>query len=218
MPFFSSKSATEDLTGLASFFDFLCAVFSRIAYAEAPMPLFLISGVFRIIPKELLVPLSNITNISQLNQDEELLFNLNSPDNKIPVRTFNGKKYVDFIPYAKEINTLIEDTLNSPYYKKETDPNIKVISIADSNYGDVLIIGISYLSNFVFTSFRGTYSTKTAQSYVQMSSLNPVKISEGTKLLKGIAKIEFEMLHGILAANNDIVTQFLKRTNSWVAG
>jgi hypothetical protein len=214
MPFFSSKPVSEDLTGLASFFDFLCAVFSRIAYSEAPMPLFLLSGVFRILPKELLVPLSQITNISQLNQDEETLFNLNSPNNTIPVRTYNGKKYVDFIPYAQKINTLIEETLQSPYYKKETDPNIKVISIADSNYGDVLVIGIKYLSNFVFTSFRGTYSTKTAQSYIQMSSLNPVKISEGTKVLKGIAKIEFEMLHTILAANNDIVTTFLKTNNT----
>jgi hypothetical protein len=52
MGFFSSKSTpTEDLTGLASFFDFLCAVFSRIAYSEAPMPLFLLSGVFRILPQ-----------------------------------------------------------------------------------------------------------------------------------------------------------------------
>ena len=214
MPFFSSKPVTDDLTGLASFFDFLCAVFSRIAYAEAPMPLFLLSGVFRILPKELLVTLSKIQNISQLNEYEETLFNLNSPNNTIPVRTYNGKKYVNFIPYAEQINTLIEDTIRSPYYKKETDPNIKVISIGDSNYGDVLIIGIKYLSNFVFTSFRGTYSTKTAQSYIQMSSLNPVKISEGTKLLKGITKIEFEMLHTILAANNDIVTTFLKTTNT----
>lgn len=193
------------------------------------MPLFLISGMFEklddsdvpipgsgIIPQSLLIPLRNITNISQLNQDEEVLFNLNSSNNTIPTRTYNGKKYVDFIPYAQQINILIEDTLNSPYYNKtdpKTDRNIKVISIADSNYGDVLIIGIKYIPNFVFTSFRGTYSTKTAQSYVQMSSRNPVQISEGTKLLKGIAKIEFEMLHSILAANNDIVTTFLKTTN-----
>lgn len=231
MSFFSSKpKITEDLTGLASFFDFLCAVFSRISYAEAPIPLFLISGIFEkldpisgapipgsgIIPQSLLIPLSNITNISQLNQDEEVLFNLNSSNNTIPTRTYNGKKYVDFIPYAQQINILIEDTLNSPYYNKtdpKTDRNIKVISIADSNYGDVLIIGIKYIPNFVFTSFRGTYSTKTAQSYIQMSSRSPVKIAEGTRLLKGIAKIEFEMLHSILAANNDVVTKFLEKNN-----
>ena len=218
MPFFSSKPVMDDLTGLASFFDFLCAVFSRIAYSEAPMPLFLLSGVFRILPKELLKALnqiSNITELSDVSDDNVLLKKLNElyPDNTIPLRTYNGKKYVNFIPYAEQINTLIEDTIRSPYYEKATDPKIKVISIADSNYGDILVIGIDYLDNFVFTSFRGTYSTKTAQSYIQMQSLNPVKISEGTKLLKGIAKIEFEMLHTILAANNDIVTTFLKKSN-----
>ena len=203
----------KDLTGLASFFDFLCAVFSRIAYTEDPMPLFLISGVFRIISKDLLVPLSKITNISQLNQDEDILFNLSSPNNTIPIRTYNGKKYVKFIGYAEKINTLIEDTQKSPYYKKETDPNIKIISVADSNYGNVLVIGLKYLPNFIFTAFRGTYSTKTAGSYIQLASRNPVEIEKGVKVLKGIAKIEFEMIHSILAANNYIVTTFLKTNN-----
>jgi hypothetical protein len=211
MGFFDKKP--EDLTGLASFFDFLCAVFSRIAYTEDPIPLFLISGVFRIIPKDLLVPLSKITNISQLNQDEDILFNLSSPNNTIPIRTYNGKKYVNFIGYAEKINTLIEDTQTSPYYKKETDPNIKIISVADSNYGNVLVIGLKYIPNFIFTSFRGTYSTKTAGSYIQLSSRNPVEIEKGVKVLKGIAKIEFEILHSILAANNYIVTTFLKINN-----
>ena len=132
MRFFDKKP--EDLTGLASFFDFLCAVFSRIAYTEDPMPLFLISGVFRIISKDLLVPLSKISNISLLNQDEDILFNLSSPNNTIPIRTYNGKKYVDFIGYAKQINTLIEDTQKSPDYQQNTDPHIKIFSVADSNY------------------------------------------------------------------------------------
>lgn len=220
MPFFSSKSTTEDLTGEATFFDFLCAVFSRISYSEVPMPLFLVSGVFRIIPKELLVPLKEITDIKELNKDEQDLFKLNDPNNvlfklqePVKLRTYNGKKYIDFIPYAERINNLIEDTKNSPYYKEITDSNIKIESIATSNYGIVLIIGIKYIDNFIFTSFRGTYSTKTAQSYIQMSSLKPVKISEGTKVLKGIAKIEFEMLHTILSANNDIATTFLQKSN-----
>ena len=78
MPFFSSKPVMDDLTGLACFFDFLCAVFSRIAYSEAPMPLFLLSGVFRILPKDLLDTLSQITNITDLNGDDVLLKKLNT--------------------------------------------------------------------------------------------------------------------------------------------
>ena len=106
MPFFSSKSTTEDLTGLTSFFDFLCAVFSRIAYSEVPMPLFLLSGVLRIIPKKLLLRLREITDISKLNQDEQDFFNLNDPSNEllistgeddpiVEIRTYNGKKYIN---------------------------------------------------------------------------------------------------------------------------
>ena len=85
MSFFSSKSTSTsgDIIGIASFFDFLCAVFSRIAYTEDPMPLFLISGVFRIIPKPLLMPLSKITNISQLNQYEEIIFNLRTTSSSV---------------------------------------------------------------------------------------------------------------------------------------
>jgi len=220
MPFFSSKTIKHDLIGIASFFDFLCAVFSRIAYSEVPMPLFLVSGVFRIIPKELLVPLGQITDIKELNKDEQDLFKLNDPTNPlfklqepVKIRTYGGKKYIDFIPYAERINNLIEDTQNSPDYKQITDDNIKIESIATSNYGIVLIIGIKYIPNFIFTSFRGTYSTKTAQSYIQLSSFKPVKIAEGTRVVKGIAKIEFEMLHTILAANNDLATTFLGKNN-----
>lgn len=224
MPFFSSKPTSEDLTGLSTFFDFLCAVFSRIAYSEVPMPLFLLSGVLRIIPKKLLLRLREITDISKLNQDEQDFFNLNDPSNElliskgeddpiVEIRTYNGKKYINFIPYAEKINNLIEDTSKSPYYKQITNPDIQMDSIATSNYGIVLIIGIKFIPNLIFTSFRGTYSTKTAQSYIQMSSASPVEISAGKKVLKGIAKIEFEMLHTILASNNNIATKFLGGSN-----
>ena len=215
MSFFSSKSTSTsgDIIGIASFFDFLCAVFSRIAYTEDPMPLFLISGVFRIIPKPLLMPLSKITNISQLNQPEEMIFNLRTNPNKFPVREYNGKKYIDFMGYVKEINILIENTQNSQYYKKETDMNIKIISIGNSNYGDILIIGVKYLPNFIFTAYRGTYSVKTMGSYTRPDTIKPIKIEGQKKLLKGIAKITFETIHTVMSAIEDIAITFLKRNN-----
>lgn len=57
-----STSKTQDFVGLASFFDFLCAIFSRIAYTETPIQLFLLSGVFKIIPEELVMSLSKISD------------------------------------------------------------------------------------------------------------------------------------------------------------
>ena len=212
MPFFSSsnKSTDGDIIGIACFFDFLCAVLSRIAYTEAPMPLFLLSGVFQIIPKEILVPLSKIKNIADLNKEEDLLFDLTNNTNNFPIRMYNGKKYINFISYVEKINNLIEDTKNSPYYNKKTDPNIKIISIADSNYGDILIIGIKYLPNFVFVSYRGTYSTKTAASYTRPDSLFPAKLDGQKKVLKGIAKITFELIHEVTAAMDHIAKTFLQ--------
>jgi hypothetical protein len=198
-----------DIIGLVSFFDFLCAVISRIAYTDAPLPLFLLSGVFRIIPPKLLEHLSKIKTID--NQNEESIYDLTANPDGFPVRVYNGKKCIDFMSYVKEINILIENTLKSPFYKQETDPNIKIISVADSNYGDALVIGVKYLPNFIFVAFRGTYSTKTMASYTRPDSVIPIAIdAEGQiKLLKGIAKITFEIMHTIIDASKYIVSTFL---------
>lgn len=205
----STIISKPDIIGLVSFFDFLCAVISRIAYTDAPLPLFLLSGVFRIIPPKLLEHLSKIKTID--NQDEESIYDLTANPDGFPVRVYNGKKCIDFMAYVKEINILIENTLKSPFYKQETDPNIKIISVADSNYGDALVIGVKYLPNFIFVAFRGTYSTKTLASYTRPDSIIPIAIdAEGqTKLLKGIAKITFEIMHTIIDASKYIVSTFL---------
>lgn len=212
--FTKNNSAKGDLIGLSSFFDFFCSVLSRIAYTETPQPLFLLSGVLKIIPTELMEALSKVNNISELDQDESVLYSL--PKNNIKTRTYKDKTYIDFIGYAEEINTLIENTVSSKYYDKKTDQNIKMITLGDSNYGDVSIIGIKTIPNFIFTVFRGTYSSKTAQSYVQLQSIQPVKISEQNgevkKMLAGIAKIDFEIIHSILESNHVIAT-FLDKKN-----
>jgi hypothetical protein len=203
-----------DLIGMSSFFDFFCSVLSRIAYTEAPHSLFLLTGVLKIIPKELMESLSKINNISELDQDESVLYSL--PKNNIKTRLYKDKPYIDFIGYAEEINILIENTAISKYYDKTTDENIKILCLGDSNYGDVSIIGIKTIPNFVFTTFRGTYSSKTAQSYIQIQSIQPVVISEQSgevkKMLAGIAKIDFEIMHSILEAKHAIAT-FLGKEN-----
>lgn len=203
-------SSSEDIIGSASFLDFMCVIFSRIAYTEDPLPIYLVSGVFRILPKELIISLSQITSITDLKDDNVLLQKADAlyPNHTIPIRTSNKIRCVDFMPYVSSINELIENTDKSKYYEKETDPNIKIISIADSNYGDTLVICTKYVP-FIWLAFRGTYSTKTAQSYIQLSSLIPAEIDEGTKLLKGIAKIEYEIIHTIFASMKVLVKEFL---------
>jgi len=192
--------------GVSNFFDFLCCVFSRIDYVEDPLNIFLISGVFRILPDEIINSLSKISDTNFTIEDEKVF-----PKNLL---TRDGNTSINFIEYAKRINELIENTSKGPDYKKETDENLKIISIADSNYGNVLIIGHKLLPNFVFVSYRGTYSTKTAASYSNPSSIFPflVDITMQKKMLKGIAKITMEIIHTIFHAM-EYMAEFLKESN-----
>ena len=213
--FSSSNSNIDGTVGIASFFDFLCAAFSRIAYTEDPMPLFLISGVLRIIPPEIIAGLATITDANFKIEDDRL-FNLNANPNGLKLREYtdsggNKRKAIDFMDYVKRINILIEDTTNTPDYTQTTDQNVQIISIADSNYGDVLVIGIKTLPNLIFCSFRGTYSIKTAASYARPDSIVPVTIDDvGRKLLLGIGKIVFEISHTIIDAMDYLSKNFLQ--------
>ncbi len=200
---------TTDMIGFASFFDFLCAVFSRIAYADAPLPLFLISKVFDIIPAEIIDKLSKITDISKLNGPDEDIFDL-SDKSTLSRREYNGSKYIDFIEYAKKINDVIEGKQNWSTHVIKDD--VKVISIADSNYGDILVIGCKRLPNFIFTAYRGTYSAKTAASYSKPSSLIPFVIDDKTKALNGITKITYDIIYTTLNSIKNI-NVFLDNNN-----
>lgn len=206
-----NKSSIE-MIGLTCFFDFLCAVFSRIAYEETPRPLFLLSEVFNIIPDKLIKALGQIRDVIQLNDDTVVLEKLEK-NHGIPTRTYDGKEYINFISYAEKINILIEGANRYDYYKISTNKNIMVESIATSNYGNVLIIGIKTMPNFVFTAFRGTYSAKTAASYSRPSSIFPLQTSKDTKVLGGIGKILFEMMNTILESNKYIASTFLEKKN-----
>jgi hypothetical protein len=217
---FSSKPSTPVAVdiGMASIFDFFCAVLSRIAYTEDPLPLFLISQILdNIIPPEIIAGFAKISS-TNFNTDDDQLFDLINNPNRFPIRTYTDdsgqqRKAINFIPYAEKINALIEGATN--YANIKTDPNVEIISIADSNYGDLLVFGIKTMPNLVFASFRGTYSTKTAQSYVQLASLSPFEINDTTHaaVLKGIEKITLQISHATTDAMKHIATNFLKDPN-----
>jgi len=210
----TSTTTADGVVGIASFFDFFCSVFSRIAYVEDPLTLFLVSGVLRIIPQEIIAAMSTISD-ANFKIEDDVLFDLNANPSGLPIREYTDgdgrkRKAIDFMSYVKRINSLIEDTAKSPDYKRETDANVQIISIADSNYGDVLVIGIKTLQNLIFCSFRGTYSLKTAASYSRPDSIIPVPIDKtGRKLLLGIGKIVFEISHTIIDAMEYISKKFL---------
>ena len=208
---------TPDYIGVASFFDFICAALSRIAYTEDPISCYLVKGLFKIIPLKVKQALNELKSTEELNNfDEELKFGLNDQGNVIPFRITNGKKSIDFTKYAKEVNELIENTEYSPFFTHDLDPKLLVISEADSNYGDVLIIGHLDLKNFVFVCYRGTYSAKTAGSYTKPQTLFPYIVNETkqTGVLKGIEKITLEIMHTISNAMAYVVNEFLKPTDT----
>jgi hypothetical protein len=208
---------TPDYIGVASFFDFICAALSRIAYTEDPISYYLVKGLFKIIPLRVKQAISKLKSTEELkNFDEELKFGLNDQSNVIPFRITNGKKSIDFTKYAKDVNELIENTENSPFFTHDLDPKTLIISVADSNYGDVLIIGHLDLTNFVFVCYRGTYSAKTAGSYTKPQTLFPYIVNETkqTGVLKGIEKITLEIMHTISNAMAYVVNEFLKPTDT----
>jgi hypothetical protein len=204
-----------ELIGHATFFNFLCAVFSRIAYVEDPLTLFLCSDVIKIFTPAVLKRFC-VDNTADLSDDDKLFELSNGNPLNLPLRTYRGKTCVNFIDYAKRVNSLIEDTLTSPDYTGTTDPNLSIISIADSNYGDECCISISYL-NICFLACRGTYSSKTAQSYTQLSTISPKTIDQyGDKALGGIGKIDLEIAKTTLNAMLETANELYATTNKKV--
>ena len=187
----SAAAEAADLIGDTTFFNFFCAVLSRIAYIEDPLTLFICSDVIKIFTQPVLERFC-VDTTAKL-KDDDTLFELSTNPLNLPIRLYKGERYVNFISYAEKVNSLIDETTTSPYYSGTTNPDLTIISIACSNYGDTLVVGMSFL-NIVFTVYRGTYSAKTAQSYTQVSSLSPRVIdSAGYTALGGIVKIELEI-------------------------
>jgi hypothetical protein len=216
----ATAEEAADLIGDTTFFNFFCAVLSRIAYIEDPLTLFICSDVIKIFTQPVLERFCVDTTAELKNDDT--LFELSTNPLNLPIRLYKGKRYVNFISYAEKVNSLIDETTTSPYYSGKTNTNLSIISIADSNYGDTLIFGMSFL-NIVFTAFRGTYSAKTAQSYTQLSSLTPKPIDKyGDLGLGGVAKIELETakttLNAILETANELFAKINKKVIMAVTG
>ena len=57
---------------------------------------------------------------------------------------------------------------------------------------------------YIFVSFRGTYSPKTAASYTKLSSITPTQLSNGDGFLFGIYKLVMEVSHCIIEGIFDL--------------
>uniref|UniRef100_A0A6C0IGX9 Fungal lipase-type domain-containing protein n=1 Tax=viral metagenome TaxID=1070528 RepID=A0A6C0IGX9_9ZZZZ len=112
----------------------------------------------------------------------------------------------------KKINTITKTrhTNNNDF----DSSNIKYISISTSNYSSVYIIA-DKLTNSIFISFRGTYSVKSALSYLKLTSIEPYKPNKNSNngILLGIFKIVGEIYYTICESIYFLSKDFLKSNN-----
>jgi hypothetical protein len=111
----------------------------------------------------------------------------------------------------KQVNTI---TKNHLIHESDNSSNVKYVSISTSNYSSVYIIA-DKLTNIIFIAFRGTYSIKSAFSYLKLTSVQPYQICKKTPdgILLGIFKIVGEIFYTIKESIHFLSSTFLKNKN-----
>ena len=111
----------------------------------------------------------------------------------------------------KKINAITKKHL---IHKDDNSSNVKYVSISTSNYSSVYIIA-DKLTNTIFIAFRGTYSIKSALSYLKLTSVKPYQICKTSPdgILLGIFKIVGEIFYTIKESINFLSSTFLKNKN-----
>jgi hypothetical protein len=113
------------------------------------------------------------------------------------------------------INKQVNEITQKRYKDQNLDSsNVKYICISTSNYSSVYIVADKRL-NTIFVCFRGTYSLKSAISYLKFTSITPYKTCKGSNkgVLLGIFKIIGEIFYTIKESINFLSKNFLESTN-----
>lgn len=195
-----------------------------------------------VIPGLLTQALNN-ANINDLFTDEKVFPGLgdnNSTDSaslfdKIPVYTANGNKYIDFLKLEipQKVNVIIDsetDKTQNTYTNLRTalytrvasrefadKNNVKLISLATSNYSGIYILADKRMPNMIWVCFRGTYSSRSAGNYMNSESLWPVKpcsfITGSTQnsesYMKGMFNILANKIYTIIQSMAYLAKEFL---------
>jgi hypothetical protein len=124
-----------------------------------------------------------------------------------------------FEPKIKNISNISKkiNITTKEKYKNNNDfesSDVKYISISTSNYSSVYIIA-DKLTNTISIAFRGTYSIKSALSYLKLTSINPYKTNKKSNngILLGIFKIVGEIFYTICESIKFLSNDFLKTNN-----
>jgi hypothetical protein len=228
MPFFSTKKNTGTGTngpnyGNVHFISFYSAVLSRFAYFSDKNFLEQYNKIIGpIIPISILTAMNSIRDIPDI-LDDATVFDLNNNPNQYSTFSYEGKKFIAFNEMAKKINMIngeVKETYElTPEEEKQRGAygNVKYISIATSNYGEIYVVADKRMPNCIWVLFRGTYSGKTAGAYTKPISLIPLYVgnSQGKResYLYGIFKLLTDSIHAIIEACRYLAENHLDATN-----
>ena len=143
----------------------------------------------------------NITDIPELKKQFIEIKNFD-------VENIFDLKIKNMIPINKKVNKI---NYNNDLPKNISSDSIQYISIGDSNYSGIYVLADKRI-NTIFVCFRGTYSPKSALSYLQVKTIAPTKICEDTEdgYLLGIFKITAEVFYTIRESIRYLSKHFLK--------
>jgi hypothetical protein len=166
-----------------------CSILARLSYMNNSVFLHHYTEIFKI--KELSSQLHKIKYIDKLKIFEPKINNISIIN--------------------KQINNIIKRSHND--YNSDSS-NVKYISISTSNYSSVYIVADKRL-NTIFVCFRGTYSPKSAISYIKASSVKPYKTCKGSNrgILLGVFKIIGEIFYTIKESIDFLSNNFLHSIN-----
>ena len=143
----------------------------------------------------------NITEIPELKKQFIEIKNL-EVENIFDLKTKN------MISINKKVNKI---NYNDDLQKNISSDSIQYISICSSNYSGIYVVADKRM-NTIFVCFRGTYSPKSALTYLQVKTLAPTKICENTEdgYLLGVFKITAEVFYTIRESIRYLSKHFLK--------
>jgi hypothetical protein len=146
-----------------------------------------------------LLKYNDIFNIPELKKQLE-------PLKKINEQNIFDKDVQNMSDITKKVNSFLHsvsknETHNEIQNNNNNDltKNMKYICISNSNYSSVYIVRDPVLKT-IFVAFRGTYSLKSARSYLKVTSIKPFITCKNDKnkgVLLGIFKIVGEIFYTI---------------------
>ena len=155
---------------------YISVILSRLSYFDNDNFLTKYNSIFNI--PELKIQLENIKKSNTAN-------------------IFNIKFQKNMSNITKEINTILVD--NTSLNNEKNSNNMKYLCISTSNYSSVYIVKDTNTQT-IFVAFRGTYSLKSAISYLKITSIKPFITCKNTNnkgVLLGIFKIVGEIFYTI---------------------